>query len=345
MSPCASRREYTHPRASVKSLSPHFAVLARRSCPARGRAPTRRRSPGDGLRARAARPPDAPQCCGNRCTLANTRCPCAQNRAVPRLGFAAALSGRAIARSLRVSPSTVGDCVHRAEVSSTCFRWCGVAGSRTPLSSRAAWGSPSGPGSGRSRCRWRPGPEPTGPGVHRRTRGWSDGCVRRPRRAAPRARWRSGATSIGAAARGRDALAAEAGERGDPPGRAVVAAASANKYRTWAGKLDVVMRREHRAGERMFVAQARQAVPVIDPETGELRQSQIFAAVLGTSSCTSAEATWTQTLPDLDVDADGLPFGEDDGSIGQGPQRGPVEAGALGLLAVVRGTARAARRP
>ena len=37
-------------------------------------------------------------------------------RDVLRLRFAAALSGRAIARSLRVSPSTVEDYVRRAEV-------------------------------------------------------------------------------------------------------------------------------------------------------------------------------------------------------------------------------------
>ena len=32
--------------------------------------------------------------------------------------------------------------------------------------------------------------------------------------------------------------------------------------------------------------------------TGELREAQIFVAVLGASNYTYAEATWTQTLPD-----------------------------------------------
>ena len=58
------------------------------------------------------------------------------------------------------------------------------------------------------------------------------------------------------------------------------------------------MRQEHRAGERMFVDHAGQTVPVVDPETGELRQAQVFVAVLGASSYTFAEATCTQTLPD-----------------------------------------------
>ena len=70
------------------------------------------------------------------------------------------------------------------------------------------------------------------------------------------------------------------------------------QYREWAGKLDLVMRQEHRAGEKLFIDYAGQTVPVVDPETGEVRQAQVFVAVLGASSYTFAEATWTQSLPD-----------------------------------------------
>ncbi len=70
------------------------------------------------------------------------------------------------------------------------------------------------------------------------------------------------------------------------------------QYRAWAGKLDVVMRQEHRAGEKLFVDYAGQAVEVVDRRTGEIRQAQIFVAVLGASNYTYAEATWTQQLPD-----------------------------------------------
>ena len=69
-------------------------------------------------------------------------------------------------------------------------------------------------------------------------------------------------------------------------------------YRTWQGKLDVVMRQDHRAGEKLFVDYAGQTVPVIDRVTGEIRGAQIFVAVLGASNYTFAEATWTQGLPD-----------------------------------------------
>jgi transposase len=39
-------------------------------------------------------------------------------------------------------------------------------------------------------------------------------------------------------------------------------------------------------------------MPVVDPATGEIREAQIFVAVLGASNYTYAEATWTQGLPD-----------------------------------------------
>ena len=71
-----------------------------------------------------------------------------------------------------------------------------------------------------------------------------------------------------------------------------------DQYRAWAGKLDVVMRQEHRAGEKLFVDYAGQTAEVVDRRTGEIRQAQIFVAVLGASNYTYAEATWTQQLPD-----------------------------------------------
>ena len=70
------------------------------------------------------------------------------------------------------------------------------------------------------------------------------------------------------------------------------------QYRTWAEKLDIVMRQEHRAGEKLFVDYAGQTVPVVDRTTGEIREAQIFIAVLGASNYTYAEATWSQSLSD-----------------------------------------------
>jgi transposase len=71
-------------------------------------------------------------------------------------------------------------------------------------------------------------------------------------------------------------------------------------YRQWQGQLSVTMRQSHAAGDKLFVDYAGDTVPVIvDRLTGEIREAQIFVAVLGASSFTFARASWTQTLPDF----------------------------------------------
>lgn len=69
-------------------------------------------------------------------------------------------------------------------------------------------------------------------------------------------------------------------------------------YRDWQGRLDLVMRQEHRAGDRTFVDWAGQTLPIVDPDTGGVWQAQLFVAVLGASSYTYAEAFASQALPD-----------------------------------------------
>jgi transposase-like protein len=68
-------------------------------------------------------------------------------------------------------------------------------------------------------------------------------------------------------------------------------------YRIWEAKLSVTMRQTHVGGEKLFVDYAGDTVPVIvDRLTGEVRQAQIFVAVMGASNFTYVEATWTQAL-------------------------------------------------
>jgi transposase len=71
-----------------------------------------------------------------------------------------------------------------------------------------------------------------------------------------------------------------------------------HSYREWANRLDVVMRHEHRAGEKMFVDYAGETVDVVDPATGAINKAQIFVSVLGAGSYTYAEATASQGLED-----------------------------------------------
>jgi transposase len=70
-------------------------------------------------------------------------------------------------------------------------------------------------------------------------------------------------------------------------------------YRSWEDKISVTMRQAHLGGDKLFVDYAGDtASVVIDRLTGEIRKAQIFVAVLGASSFTYAEATWTQSLAD-----------------------------------------------
>ena len=178
---------------------------------------------------------------------------------VLRLFFEAGLSIRAIARSIQASPSTVGEYIHRAK----------TAGLSWPLpeklDERALEGRlfPSVAVSARDER-----PIPDWARVHAERR-------------------RKGVTL---------ALLWQEYKAVHPEG--LQYSQFCERYRTWRGRLDVVMRQTHRAGEKLFVDYAGYSVPVVDRVTGELRNAQIFVAVLGASNYTFAEATWTQSLPD-----------------------------------------------
>ena len=69
-------------------------------------------------------------------------------------------------------------------------------------------------------------------------------------------------------------------------------------YRDWRSQLDVVMRQNHIAGDKLFIDYAGHTITVVNQHNGEARQAQVFIATLGASGYTYAEATWTQSLPD-----------------------------------------------
>lgn len=56
---------------------------------------------------------------------------------------------------------------------------------------------------------------------------------------------------------------------------------------------------EHKEGEKMFIDFAGETYPYRDTDTGEVKQAQIFAAVLGASRLTYYEAVESQTTDDL----------------------------------------------
>jgi transposase len=67
-------------------------------------------------------------------------------------------------------------------------------------------------------------------------------------------------------------------------------------YQRWKQERDLVLRQEHRPGEKLFVDWAGDTIPVYDPATGQARPAQLFVAVLGASNYTYAEATPDQQM-------------------------------------------------
>jgi len=69
-------------------------------------------------------------------------------------------------------------------------------------------------------------------------------------------------------------------------------------YREWRKHLKLSMRQVHVAGEKLFLDYCGPTVPIIDQTTGEVREAQVYVAVMGASNYTFVEATWTQSLSD-----------------------------------------------
>ena len=59
-------------------------------------------------------------------------------------------------------------------------------------------------------------------------------------------------------------------------------------YKAWKRGIDVVMRQEHKAGEKLFVDFPGQKIPIYDARTGQVAlQAELFVAAMGAStSCT-----------------------------------------------------------
>jgi transposase len=72
-----------------------------------------------------------------------------------------------------------------------------------------------------------------------------------------------------------------------------------DRYRAWAQRQSPVMRQTHVAGDKLFVDYAGMKPTLVDPETGEVIEVELFVAVLGASNFTFAEATRTQKVGDF----------------------------------------------
>ena len=70
-------------------------------------------------------------------------------------------------------------------------------------------------------------------------------------------------------------------------------------YKLWKGRSHPSMRMEHKAGEKMFVDFAGKTLQVIDTESGEIKQVQVFVAILGASQLTFVMAIESQDMEDF----------------------------------------------
>ena len=68
------------------------------------------------------------------------------------------------------------------------------------------------------------------------------------------------------------------------------------RYNKWKGRHQLSMRQIHKPGEKLFVDYSGLTVPVVDLETGEVTDAEIFVSCFGASNYTFAEATPSQAL-------------------------------------------------
>ena len=189
--------------------------------------------------------------------MAAERLPLRKTREILRLKFQAGLSQRAIARSAKVSQSTVNDYVGRAIVAK--LTWPLPPELDDEALDRLLFPAERHPVARR--------PEPDWAWVHRELR-------------------RKHVTRM---------LLWQEYREGEPEG--LEYSQFCDRYRDWAKCLPVTMRQEHRAGEKLFVDFSGDGIEIVDRDTGEVVVAKLFVAVLGASNYTYVEPVVREDLP------------------------------------------------
>lgn len=70
-------------------------------------------------------------------------------------------------------------------------------------------------------------------------------------------------------------------------------------YNLWRKKVNPTMHIEHKVGDKMYVDYAGTTLPYVDIDTGELKNAQVFIAILGWSQYAYVEAMPSQTVEDF----------------------------------------------
>ncbi|MFM8453689.1 MAG: IS21 family transposase [Gammaproteobacteria bacterium] len=70
-------------------------------------------------------------------------------------------------------------------------------------------------------------------------------------------------------------------------------------YHQWKQQSGVVMKMQHKAGDKLFVDYAGDKLSIVDKGTGEVQPVEVFVAILGASQLTYIEASFTQQKEDF----------------------------------------------
>ena len=70
-------------------------------------------------------------------------------------------------------------------------------------------------------------------------------------------------------------------------------------YNQWCKKVNPSMHIEHKVGDKMYVDYAGVTLPYVDTDTGEIKNAQVFVAILGWSQYAYVEAMPSQTIEDF----------------------------------------------
>jgi transposase len=190
--------------------------------------------------------------------MATARLPMRKAREILRQKWQCGLTHRQIAKSVQVSPGTVGEVVTRAKL--TQLDWATVESLSEDALERVLYGRP--PVGEVTR------PVPDVVYLHTELR-------------------RKGVTLA--------LLHVEYLEK-HPDGLRYTA--FCEHYRRWRERQRPVMRQTHVAGEKVFVDYSGDKPHVVDPSTGETQEVELFVAVLGASNLTYACATRSQQVAD-----------------------------------------------
>lgn len=70
-------------------------------------------------------------------------------------------------------------------------------------------------------------------------------------------------------------------------------------YASWKAQVNPTMRMEHKAGDKLYVDFAGDKLSIINKQTGEIEEVEVFVAILGASQLTYVEAVMTQQKEDF----------------------------------------------